>query len=65
MITKRIVFNLIIDDDRIADIYPNYNFSFKDLNQFSSFIKMSLLDGITENNLKDFGYTIEDNSDEN
>lgn len=63
MITKRIVFNLIIDDDKIAEIYPNYKFSFNDVNQFSSFIKKSLLDGITENNLKDFGYMIEDVSD--
>ena len=64
MIQKRIVLNLIIDDDKIAEIYPNYKFSFNDVNQFSAFIKNSLLDGITENNLKDFGYTIEDISDE-
>jgi len=64
MIKKRIVLNLIIDDDKIAEIYPNYKFSFNDVNQFSAFIKNSLLDGITENNLKDFGYTIEDISDE-
>lgn len=59
MIKRKINFELTVDEEKISELYPNYKFSFENVEQFISFIKNSLLDSISEDNLEKFGYTIE------
>ena len=59
MIKRKINFELTVDEEKISELYPNYKFSFENVEQFISFIKNSLLDSISEDNIEKFGYTIE------
>lgn len=63
MIRKTITLELTIDEDNIADLYPNYRFSFANIEQFVSFIQESLSDGIADDNLETFGYSLRNIAD--
>lgn len=65
MIKKNITFELTVDEEKVSELYPNYRFSFNNVQQFISYIQNSLLNEIPEDCMEKLGYAIKDITETN